>query len=369
MARLRTKLTGRVLEAADVEFDWTPYDNGYDGGYSLKVNKSVKVHGNDKVFCHEAYAQELYDIMTAWMEGSRKGLFPKDTNRGRLYNVTGLKKISPTELSVDTDSGMSMVIDMNKERQYLEILGCSDPAAFVDAVEKRPGFMEEVIKTEPVAKVLPGGRISLWDGHLSKIEREFMDQIKNPDARPCAYNAVVKEINGGGYIVDVLGVKCFLPGSLAAPGVVTNFESLLGKTLPVMIINHIKHSGFIVSYKKYLNMIMPHKIKEELSVGQRVQGKVTGTSKNGIFMQFKDKDGEWLFSGLIHRSVMSPEFEKRFDGKEFRIADEFNAYINDIIEKDGQYRIVLSDIPDIKLKESLEALKAVKDTKEAVTQQ
>jgi hypothetical protein len=40
---------------------------------------------------------------------------------------------------------------------------------------------------------------------------------------------------------------------------------------------------------------------------------------------------------------MSPDFEKRFDHREFRIGDEFRAYINNIIENEGQYRIVISD--------------------------
>ena len=45
---------------------------------------------------------------------------------------------------------------------------------------------------------------------------------------------------------------------------------------------------------------------------------------------------------------MSPEFEKRFDHKEFRIGDEFRAYINNIIEaEDGTYRIVISDTPPV----------------------
>ena len=40
---------------------------------------------------------------------------------------------------------------------------------------------------------------------------------------------------------------------------------------------------------------------------------------------------------------MSPEFEKRFDDREFRVGDEMHMFIANIFEKDGQYRIVLTD--------------------------
>ena len=220
---------------------------------------------------------------------------------------------------------------------------------FANSVNNKD-FKKELLNLGVLAKVVKGGRISLWEGHLSKIKAEFIQQIQHPETQTCAYNAVVKEINGGGYIVDIMGVKCFMPGSLAAAGIITDFAALLGKTIPVMIVNYMPNSGFIVSYKKYLNTILPGKIAEELYVGKDVCCKVTGVSKNGVFVQFKDKNGEWLFSGLIHRTVMSPDFERRFDAKEFRTGDEFRAYVCNFVESDKGTRIVLTDslgmIPD-----------------------
>lgn len=352
--------TGRVLAKSNDNFDWSIYENGYEGGNSLVVNPTVKVHPGDKCFCHEAYAQELYDLMTAHMEGNRKNLFPKDNKRGRLYNINSIKKISETEVLVDADA-MSLSIDMNKERQYLDMIGVPDPKTFVKAIDEQPGFKEQVIDTGLIAKVLDGGRISLWEGHLSKIKHEFIEQCKNPKAKPCAYNAIVKEVNNGGFIVDILGIRCFLPTSLAGPNI-DDPNSMIGKTIPVMFVNYIKHSGFVVSYKKYLNTVLPYKIENELKSGMKINGRVTGTSKNGVFLQFQDKEGEWIFSGLVHRSVMSKEFEKRFDNKEFIIGENLDAYINDIIQKDDQTRIVLSDQPDTKLQEAINALKIAKDT-------
>ena len=350
MGKTKNVLTGKVLAKSDDNFDWSLYDNGYKGGNSLVVNKTVKVNNSkDKVYCHEPYAQDLYNMIEAHSNGAYA---PKDSLKGTVYSITDVRAISDHEISVDTMNGMSAVIDLNKEKQYLDTLNCKSVDLFVAAVKTRPDFKKSLIESKLNAKVMDNGRVSLWDGHLAKIEEDFVSQIKNPTS---AYYATVQEINGGGYIVDIQGVKCFLPGSLAAAGILTDFEALLGKTIPVMIVNYIPASGFVVSYKKYLEIILPSKIMQELSVGQEVACKVTGSTKNGVFVQFKDNAGEWIYSGLIHRSVMSKDFEERFDHHEFRINDEMHAFISDILENNGKYRIVLSDsLQKVKLPEKEE---------------
>lgn len=348
MGKVKTKLTGKVLCQGNTDFDWTPYEHGYCGGNSLVVNPTVKVKNKKhKVYCHESYAQELYDMFVNHMEG-RSLVESKDMVKGSLHNVNNVSVVSDHEILIDTVAGASAIVDLTKERQYLDNIGVSDYSELIHNLKVSKTYKQSLIDTGIVGKVVNSGRISLWEGHLSKIEREFMEQINNT-AKPCAYYADVKEINGGGYIVDIMGVQCFMPGSLAAAGILTDFNALLGKTIPVMIVNYIPKSGFIVSYKKYLNTILPQKIENELSIGMEVYTRVTGTSKNGIFIQFKDSEGEWLFSGLIHRSVMSKDFEKRFDSREFRNGDEFKAFIHNIVEVDGKWRIVVGDkMPELK---------------------
>lgn len=350
----KPNVTKLLKSCSDPNFDWTAYDDGWDG-IKLKINKKVKLqNSDDKVYCNEAYAQEMYDMLCA--HTSYKAITPKDHIKGTLYTVTDIHKVSDHEISVDTLGGMLAVINLNKERQYLDTFGCTDVKKFTKAIEMSDSFKASLLESGIVAKVVNNGRISLWEGHLSMIEKEFIEQATNPKAKPTAYTAKITEINRGGYLVDVLGIQCFLPGSLAAAGIMTttDFNKLLGKTLPVMIVNYFPKSGFVVSYKKYLNYVLPHKIETELYVGKPISVKVTGTSKNGVFVQFKDENKEWIFSGLIHRSVMSKDFENRFNNGEFRINDEFLAYVNSINENEnGQYRIVVSDtepivqIPDV----------------------
>lgn len=348
MAKVHKSAIQKSISAKSIpgdEFDWGPYEDGYTGGSKLRKNKAVKTHGTDVVYSHEPYAQELYDTYEAWFNG-RDISSAKDCLKGTVYTFNDIAVLSDHEVSLDTGTGMSTVVDLNKEKKFLDIVGCNSPRMFITNIKASPEYKKTVIDAGIIGKVMDNGNISLWDGHLSRVEQEFRRQVEHPETINCAYNAKILSINGGGFLADVMGIQCFLPGSLAAPGILTDFESMIGKVIPVIIVNYIQKSKcFVVSYKRYLEMILPGKIHNELEIGMEVFTKVTGASRNGLFCQFKDKDGEWIFSGLVHRSLMSPDFERRFDSKEFRNGDEMRMYIGNIIEKDGQYRIVLTDSP------------------------
>ena len=54
------------------------------------------------------------------------------------------------------------------------------------------------------------------------------------------YSAKILSTNNGGYTVDIQGVKCFLPGSLASSGPITDFDALVGKTIDVCVVKLFK---------------------------------------------------------------------------------------------------------------------------------
>lgn len=328
-----------VTECGSPDFDWSLYDNGFNG-VSLTINKNVRcLSSKEHVYSHEPYAQDLYQM---YMKKNPGTIQQKDIIIGAMYTVNDMVPVSNHEIRVSMENGVSDIIDLIKESAFIHnYVGCPNIAYFMEHFDS---YKDSLLKNGGLkVKVVESGRLSIGDGLRTRIEQEFAKEIRDNECK-YAYNAVIKEINNGGYIVDVMGLKCFLPGSLAAAGIITDFEALMGKTIPVMPINYMPNSGFVVSYKKYLNAIMPSKIEDELSVGQRVSVKVTGTSRNGIFVTFRDKNGEYVFNGLVHRSVMSYDFENEFNKHSFNINDEFWAYINAINEVEGGgYRIVLSD--------------------------
>ena len=349
----KKELPSIVTECGNPDFNWDLYKNGYNG-VSLAVNRDVKCNSTkERVYSQEPYAQELYYL---YMKKNPGVIQQKDFIAGSVYTIEDMSPVSDHEVSVSMSNGMSDVIDLIKEHSFIyDYIGCQSIASFL-ANLKDPEYKKALIANNIKVKVVESGRLSISEGVRSRIESEFAEEIRLNRSK-YAYNALVKEINNGGYIVDIMGLKCFLPGSLAAPGIITDFKSLIGKTIPVMPINYMPNSGFVVSYKKYLNAILPNKINEELFVGKHVSVKVTGTSKNGIFVIFKDKNNEYVFNGLVHRSVMSYDFENEFNRHSFNINDEFWAYISAINEtEDGNYRIVLSDQSPVTKEEMFAAL-------------
>ena len=134
-------------------------------------------------------------------------------------------------------------------------------------------------------------------------------------------------------------------GSLAASGPITDFDALVGKTVKVCVVNFSKQTNnFVVSHKKYLEITLPSRVENELTPGLRVNVRVTGQSKNGLFCAIRDAHGDYPFASLMHRSTMSPDMESSFDKGEYIVGDIFMAYVHRIDwTEDGKYRIVIGD--------------------------
>jgi ribosomal protein S1 len=96
---------------------------------------------------------------------------------------------------------------------------------------------------------------------------------------------------------------------------------------------------FVVSYKKYLDYILPGKLGE-LERNQRMEGIITGTSKFGIFVEFDE-----IFTGLLHTAEMSPETLEKFNRSEFRAGKTIGIWLKDI--KDNKLILTETD-PSLK---------------------
>lgn len=336
-----TKEKGRTLFCSDPDFDWGLYENGYTGGNTLVVNNAVKTNGKDKVYCHEAYAQELYDMMEAHFKGQAIG--PKDQLRDTIHEVSDIRAASDHEVVVDSPNGASARIDLNKELSYIRSLGYENVKEFVDDVRARKKEIMDELGSNMAVKVLDKNRVSLWEGKLAKIKAEFANQLKNGPS--FAYYGKITAINNGGYTVNIKGVDCFLPGSLASSGPITDFDALVGKSLYVCVVNY-SHltNNYVVSHKKFLELELPGRVERELKAGQHVRVKVTGCSRNGVFCAIEDTNGEYIFPSLMHRSTMSHDAEMDFENRLYRVGDMFHAYIYRITwNEKGQYRIVIGD--------------------------
>jgi len=183
-------------------------------------------------------------------------------------------------------------------------------------------------------------RGSLYQAHLRTILYEFKNQILKPTL---AYVAKITGKNQGGFMVEVQGIKAFMPGSLAAANKIMNFDSYIGKEVYVMIEDYLQASGmFVVSYKKYLDHILPSKLAD-LERNQSLTGTVTGSSKFGIFAEFEE-----IFTGLLHTAEMGSETLDKFNNREIRQGDKIEVWLKDI--KDN--KLILTEVdPSIRQNE------------------
>lgn len=333
------KLKREFKNPVNDSFDWSLYENGYNGR-NLIPNPKVKVSSLDKVvvYSHEHYAQDLVNKYFV----SNAPITPKDPVVGSMMRVTSIRPSDKSSIIVDTDGGGSFRIDLNKERDLVKFYGMEKVEDFANVVSSDKGNADALMENIPFIKVLSKDRVSLWASHIQSIADQLDTELKNKKSTTY-FNGKIIDSNNGGYIVDIGGLHCFMPGSMAAAGVITDFDSLIGKDVKVMVINYVNGMGYVVSYKKYLSMIMPKMVADELAIDMKVNTKVTGLSKNGVFVSFNNQNGEPVFSGLIHRDNMSPHMEDLFDEGNFVVGDMLYAYIHNIVMDGDKIRIILGD--------------------------
>jgi len=260
----------------------------------------------DKVFSKEDYAQDLYDAYCDHVEVT--GMAAKDFKNGQIV-VGVISCISEKYIEVDI-IGQTIYMDYDKELRFFKKQNS----------EPQPGMEVTVMITD--AAMSTGSAEKAFG---IALKQELIHSIEDNKS---AYGVTVTGINDGGFIVDLNGLSCFMPGSLAAANKINNFESMLGKEVYVMVENYLEKSDmFVVSVKKYINHILPAKIKE-ISYTDKYEGHVTGVTKYGVFVEWDE-----IFTGLLH------ETEIEGDWSSINAGDKIEFFIKEVRDNN---RIILS---------------------------
>jgi len=285
------------------DFNWEEYENV--GNPKLKVNKTIKSEHREFVYSHMSYAQEMYN------------LYSDSFNEHDFYNpnkgetVEGLvKEITESSIYLDINYREYAVIDIKKERkQYIENLKINDMIDVLVLNEKKGDNIIKVSYTDNIKK--------------TKV-REIKDSIN----KPIAFESTVISLTNGGFIMDIDGIECFMPGSQVTMNKIDNFESYIGKKLIVMAVNYSdEKQTIVVSSREYLKTLVPieiNKIKE--NIDKKQTGIVTGTTKFGIFCEFNK-----CLTGLIYISDIEDSSLAKFNNRMIKAGDKIEFYIKDII--------------------------------------
>jgi ribosomal protein S1 len=195
--------------------------------------------------------------------------------------------------------------------------------------------LKEGMNLSVKVKTVQGGRMvaSIGDAiHEVKV-KELLSSIGD---KSVAFTCKVEELIHGGYWVNIGGIKCFMPGSLAGLNKLYDFEMILGKELIVMAVTFSKEKNtIVVSHREYLRTLIPDAVdnlKETIKIER--EGFVTGCTDFGIFVEFDS-----CLTGLIPSSELNEETFKRFNSKEIKAGNSIKFWVKEIISSN---KIILS---------------------------
>jgi len=266
----------------------------------------VRVPNGTKIMSTEPYTEELLRLY---------GVIDDAVSITRQQEAKGSNKGTGVIVSV---SGDTALIDMGgKYTTYCQLK--SERKEIRDQLV--PGMQVDL-----KYKKQHGGQIiaSISDAVDDMKEQELIDAIGD---KTVAFTGTVKELIHGGYWVDISGVTCFMPGSLAGMNKLWDFEAPVGKTMIFMPINYANDKQtVVVSHREYLQTILPTKVTERRArLKEMITGRVTGTTKFGVFAEFDE-----CLTGMIPREELV-ESLSQYEKREIKPGDEISFWIKDII--------------------------------------
>ena len=273
----------------------------------------IPVHKGEKIMCHEPYvldALKMYagsctdEVLDAIYQYEKAGKF-KDVREGSVSRYD--EKKSTAEIALSQKHSVAVEINTNEK------VNVGDKIDVV--VTKSRGHLTADASSKTA--------------QIERLRQELVKEIQTPTS---AYSGTVKEIvyNGAnvfnGFIVDIKGVRCFMPGTESDVVPLNDFNELLGKELYVMPVNQIKES-IIVSHKEYLNTLKPSILDRliNLDKGSVVTGVVSSIKHFGAFILIDE-----CVATLLSVSEMNEVTEAKFKAGQLKVGDPIDFYIDSI---------------------------------------
>lgn len=286
----------------------------YDDSNPLEVRTvTIPVRKGQKIFCHDPYvidAMKMYDkycgedVMGNIM--SYEGGSFRDVRVGVVSSFSVEKEIATIELSAKH----SVSVDYNSKTEDLEL-----------------GKKIDVVVSKNKGKIT--GDATSKTAQLERVKQELIRQVDSPSY---AYAGVIKDIifNAAnafnGFVVEVSGVKCFMPGSESDVVPLNDYNELVGQTRYVMPIAASKES-IVVSHKEYLNTLKAKVLDSliETNSTELVEGVVSSVKKFGVFIII----GKCVPT-LLSVSEMDEETENKFKNGEIKVDDTIKFYVESV---------------------------------------
>lgn len=156
--------------------------------------------------------------------------------------------------------------------------------------------------------------LSLQKASQASTWEKFESAYRNGDI----LEVTVTEANKGGLLLDVDGIKGFIPVSQLAPvhyprvdgadanEILTRLQRLVGQGLHVKVINLDRETGKMILSERAAAEKESSQALSQLTIGDVVTGKVSGVVKFGIFVTFNGLEGLVHISEIAWGHVSDP---------------------------------------------------------------
>ena len=300
------KTKKQITTEGNPDFDWDAHTADCPTNFR-KPNLHIKAPAGVKVYSRAPYAQDLMEKL----ESTTPHVFNVvigETHTGTVYAV------DQEWASIDIGHREMVYVDVNRESKISKARLIPGEKLAVEIVADRSSNTRGFI----VGSVEAGIKAAALREMLQSAEEQNTAYI----------GTVTGMIPNGGYFVNVQGIDCFMPGSLAGINKLADFESVLNTQMYVVPMSYSPERGtVIVSHRKYLQALIPGKVEElRNNMGETRTGNVTGSAKYGVFVEF---DG--CLTGMIHANDLNPEFAKKHKAREIQPGDEITFVVKEII--------------------------------------
>jgi small subunit ribosomal protein S1 len=318
----------------DGNFDWDGYESTCPKVLRTPNPHIKVVNDKHKVYSREPYAQEMYNKLIGHIEENDTITHIKYGNAydGKVFGIS--------DMTASVDIGYRQLVYVNLEKEDDEFKGM------------QPGDEVSVIITSLMENDSQPIMGSVSEGTKQATFQEMLNAIEEQDT--AWVGKVNRMLSSAGYMINVKGIDCFMPGSLAGINKLHDFESIVGQEIYVVPVSFSKERKImVVSHRAYLKTLIPDAIETlKETAGEYITGSVTGSAKYGVFCEFSQ-----CLTGMIHVNDLDGDTLTRHKNREIEPGEEIKFKVKDIV---SDTKITLTQRDDVELNPWLEINKKYK---------
>lgn len=236
------------------------------------------------VFGGADYSMDEYAALANMYEGTLNDISEHEIITGRVV------QISDGDVSIDIGFKSEGIVPLNEFTNIEDLKPGDEVEVFLERVEDKEGKLVLSRRRADFMRV--------WETIISAYETQ--------DVLQCT---VLRRIKGG-FVVDLLGIESFLPGSQVDVRPVRDFDALISTKLDVRVvkINHA-NENVVVSHKVLLEESLAEQREEILSKlekGLVLEGIVKAITDFGVFVDLGGVDGLVHITDLAWGRVNHP---------------------------------------------------------------